>query len=97
MADTLGLSDVSSKDTGRGSQLKTGGGRRKHNMPKECVNKLMKAGKSRAEAEKKCYSGMKKTQKPIQTKQQESDLMGLAKAKNARMKKRLDRQKNKKY
>ena len=42
MADTLGLSDVSSKDTGRGSQLKTGGGRRKHNMPSKevCAKKF---------------------------------------------------------
>ena len=33
MADVVGMSDVSSPDTGKGSQLKTGGGRRKHNMP----------------------------------------------------------------
>ena len=32
MADVIGLSDVSTPDTGKGSQLKTGG-RRKHNMP----------------------------------------------------------------
>ena len=32
MADTLNLNDVSTKDTGKGSKLKTGG-RRKHNMP----------------------------------------------------------------
>ena len=31
MSDVIGLSDVSSKDTGRGSKLKTGG-KRKYNM-----------------------------------------------------------------
>ncbi len=34
MADILGLSDVSSKDTGKGSKLKTGNLKRKYNMPK---------------------------------------------------------------
>ena len=34
MADAFGLSDVSTPDTGKGSELKTGG-RRKHNMPGE--------------------------------------------------------------
>lgn len=33
MADVIGLSDVSSEDTGKGSKLKTGG-RRKYNMDK---------------------------------------------------------------
>ena len=33
MADVIGLSDVSSEDTGKGSKLKTGG-RRKYNMAK---------------------------------------------------------------
>ena len=33
MVDTFGLSDVSTKDTGKGSKLKTGG-RREHNMAK---------------------------------------------------------------
>ena len=32
MVDAFGLSDVSTKDTGKGSKLKTGG-RREHNMP----------------------------------------------------------------
>ena len=35
MADVLGLSDVSSPDTGKGSKLKTGG-RRSYNMSKKC-------------------------------------------------------------
>jgi hypothetical protein len=34
MADVIGMSDVSSPDTGRGSVLKTGGGRKKYNMKK---------------------------------------------------------------
>ena len=38
MADVVTLGDVSTKDTGSGSQLKTGG-RRKYNMPKACVTK----------------------------------------------------------
>ena len=33
MADVIGMSDVSSPDTGKGSKLKTGGGKRKYNMP----------------------------------------------------------------
>ena len=37
------------------------------------------------------FAKMKGTQKPIQTKQEESDLMGLPSAQNARMKKRLDK------
>ena len=37
MADIVTLGDVSTKDTGSGSQLKTGG-RRKYNMPAKCVD-----------------------------------------------------------
>jgi hypothetical protein len=56
----IGLSDVSSKDTGKGSKLKTGG-RRSNNMPKACVDRLIKQGKSPAEAHKLCYpKGMTK-------------------------------------
>jgi len=35
MDNAIGLDDVSTKDTGSGSQLKTGG-RRKHNMVSKC-------------------------------------------------------------
>ena len=35
MADVIGMSDVSSPDTGKGSQLKTGG-KRSHNMASKC-------------------------------------------------------------
>ena len=57
MADIVTLGDVSTKDTGSGSQLKTGG-RRKHNMPKKCVEMKMKGGMSRAAAVKACYPKM---------------------------------------
>ena len=53
MADVVTLEDVSTKDAGSGSQLKTGG-RRKHNMPKSCVERKIKAGMSRGAAEKAC-------------------------------------------
>jgi|TARA_R100000656_G_scaffold116306_1_gene89436 hypothetical protein len=55
MADTIGLSDVSSKDTGKGKELKTGNLKRSYNMPKECVDRLIKQGKSPKEAHKLCY------------------------------------------
>ena len=47
MADVLGLSDVSSKDTGKGKQLKTGNLKRSYNMPspKECAKKYKKGSK----------------------------------------------------
>ena len=54
MADIVTLEDVSTKDTGSGSQLKTGG-RRKHNMPKACVKMKMKQGMSRSAAVKARY------------------------------------------
>jgi len=54
MADIITLGDVSTKDTGSGSQLKTGG-RRKHNMPKACVEQKIKQGMSRKAAVKACY------------------------------------------
>jgi len=61
MAGVVTLGDVSTKDTGSGSQLKTGG-RRKHNMPKACVKKKMKQGMSKSAAIKACYPGMKKVE-----------------------------------
>ena len=51
MADTIKLSDVSTEDD---SELKTGG-RRKYNMPKECVSKLIAKGVSPKEAHSRCY------------------------------------------
>ena len=57
MAGVLGLSDVSSKDTGSGSKLKTGNLKRSYNMPKECIEKLMKNNKKMTskEAYRICY------------------------------------------
>ena len=54
MADIVTLGDVSSSDKGSGTKLKTGG-RRQHNMPKECVKRKMKTGMSRDAAVKACY------------------------------------------
>ena len=56
MADSFGLNDVSTKDTGAGSKLETGG-KRSYNMPQECVEKMMKGKKkkSRKQAEAVCY------------------------------------------
>ena len=48
MADVVTLGDVSTKDTGSGSQLKTGG-RRKHNMADKC-----KTGQVYSKKLKKC-------------------------------------------
>ena len=68
MPDVIGLSDVSSKDTGRGSQLKTGNLKRSYNMPKACVQKKMKQGMSAKAAHKACYP-KKKASKKKPTKQ----------------------------
>jgi hypothetical protein len=69
MADVLGLSDISSKDTGKGKQLKTGNLKRSYNMPKACVQQKMKPkskggqGMTRAAAMKACYPLVKKVSK----------------------------------
>lgn len=90
MADVIGLSDVSSPDTGKGSQLKTGG-RRKHNMPKACVDKLVAKGMSRAKAHKACYPGQ---ESGTSSKEEQSKVgWDKAKSKNVRMKKRLKKNK----
>jgi len=49
MPDVFGLADVSSKDTGRGSSLKTGGMRRTYNKGKKKMPNAIK-----------CKSGWKK-------------------------------------
>ena len=56
MEGALGLPNVSEKDTGKGKELKTGG-KRSYNMPKECVERMMKGKKkmSRKQAEAACY------------------------------------------
>ena len=60
MADVLGISDVSSKDVGAGSQLKTGNLKRSYNMPKDCVAKKVAGGMSKRAAVKACYPAGKK-------------------------------------
>ena len=55
MADVIGLKDVSTKDTGAGSKLKTGNLKRSYNMPKACVQQKMKQGMSAKAAHKACY------------------------------------------
>ena len=50
MADVVTLGDVSTKDAGSGSQLKTGG-RRKHNMADKC-----KTGQVYSKKFKKCVT-----------------------------------------
>tara|TARA_R100001480_G_scaffold137603_1_gene134656 strand:- start:601 stop:924 length:324 start_codon:yes stop_codon:yes gene_type:complete len=72
MADVIGLSDVSSDDTGKGSQLKTGNLKRSYNMPKACVQRKMKQGMSSKAAHKACYP-KKKASKKKPTKQMSSD------------------------
>ena len=59
MADVIGLSDVSSKDTGKGSQLKTGN-KRSYNMPKDCVAKKIAGGMKPKAAHAACYPAGKK-------------------------------------
>jgi len=54
MADVLGLSDVSSKDTGKGKQLKTGNLKRSYNMADKC-----KTGTVWSLELKKCVPGKK--------------------------------------
>jgi len=69
MANVLGLSDVSSKDTGRGSSLKTGSLKRKYSMAKKhsskdvflrkgksdsCVKTYVKQGMNKKDASKYC-------------------------------------------
>ena len=47
MADSFGLNDVSTKDTGRGKELKTGG-KREYNMPKKSKSKRLIACMAKA-------------------------------------------------
>jgi len=53
MADVIGMSDVSTPDTGKGSKLKTGGINRRHNMPNKTK---CKTGQVFNQKLKKCVS-----------------------------------------
>ena len=44
MADVLGLSDVSTPDTGKGKSLKTGNLKRSYNMAQKCKKGFKKVG-----------------------------------------------------
>ena len=67
MADSFGLNDVSTKDTGAGSKLETGG-KRSYNMPKACVQRKMKQGMSAKAAHKACYPKVKSSKKKVSKK-----------------------------
>ena len=56
MADIITTKDLSVEDT---SKLKTGDTKRRYDMPKECVDRLIKKGHSPGEAHKLCYGGGK--------------------------------------
>ena len=93
MADVIGMSDVSTPDTGKGSKLKTGGINRSHNMPdsKTCKTGWKKMG---YESEEDCTSyGKKKgkTQKGSSSVKDEKAMVSkdMANSKNARMRNRL--------
>tara|TARA_R100000234_G_scaffold50355_1_gene30174 strand:+ start:245 stop:463 length:219 start_codon:yes stop_codon:yes gene_type:complete len=68
MADVIGLSDVSSKDTSRGSQLKTGNLKRSYNMPspKVCKTDWKKMGyKSESDCRSYGKKKMGKSKSPM--------------------------------
>ena len=52
MADVIGMADVSTPDTGKGSQLKTGGINRRHNMPSKSKRLIDCMGKAKGNASK---------------------------------------------
>jgi len=62
VADVIGLSDVSTPDTGKGSKLKTGG-KRSYSMPKKCVEKMIAKGMSKKAAVNACYPTKKAKRK----------------------------------
>tara|TARA_R100000808_G_C2144683_1_gene152432 strand:+ start:725 stop:1036 length:312 start_codon:yes stop_codon:yes gene_type:complete len=100
MVDAFNLSDVSTKDTGKGSKLKTGG-RRKHNMPGKACDKYTGKKKQDCLNYRGEFAKMKKTQKPDTSVRAERDKVGWdrAEAANARMFKRMGKKPpaNRKY
>ena len=58
MPSVITTTDLSVEDK---SELKTGNTRRRHDMPAECVARLIAQGKSPAEAQRLCYKGNKVT------------------------------------
>ena len=63
MADVIGLSDVSSDDTGKGSQLKTGNLKRSYNMPGKACNKYKGKEKQDCLNYRGRFAKMKKSEK----------------------------------
>ena len=56
MTSIITTEHLSIEDT---SELQTGNTRRRHDMPAECVARLIAQGKSPAEAHRLCYKGKK--------------------------------------
>jgi len=75
MADSFGLSDVSTPDTGRGSKLKTGG-RREHNMPGKACDKYSGKKKQDCLNYRGEFAKMKGTQKPGTSVKSEKNMVG---------------------
>ena len=105
MSDVIGLADVSSKDTGRGSSLKTGG-RRKYNkkrsnkMPSKIKCKTgWKAMGYKSMSDCENYGKKKMTQEAGTSVKEEGSKRGKdrAIAANARMKKRLAKNRARSY
>ena len=97
MSDVIGLANVSSKDTGRGGVLKTGGMRRKHNkgkrkMPSKSKCKAnWKAMGYKSISDCENYGKKKMTQKADTSVKAEKNKVGWdrAEAANSRMRKRI--------
>jgi len=89
MVDAFNLSDVSTKDTGKGSKLKTGG-RRKHNMPGKACDKYTGKKKQDCLNYRGEFAKMKDTQEPNRSVKEEQSKVGWDRASsdNARMFKR---------
>jgi hypothetical protein len=95
MADVIGISDVSSPDTGKGSKLKTGGINRRHNMPSKEKCKTMVGPGKKYKTMDDCLSyndkKMGKTQKAGTSKKDQKRMVGkaMAESQNVRMRNKL--------
>ena len=75
MADAFGLSDVSTPDTGKGSELKTGG-RRKYNMPGHLCDKYTGEEKQDCLHYRGRFAKLAKTQEPSSSVKEEKSVTG---------------------
>tara|TARA_Y100000310_G_scaffold297568_1_gene330678 strand:- start:69 stop:338 length:270 start_codon:yes stop_codon:yes gene_type:complete len=85
VSDSFGLKDVSSKDTGKGSKLKTGNLRRSNNMPAKYTKKKSsplkgKCGKGRVLKNGKCVA-KKTTQQALHGSTSLSGILSMRKPK----------------